>query len=107
MGRHLGYFDVDWSPDLHGERMSAPCIVCDKALESLFDDIDQPRAAAQFTSHGHYGSAFDEMGEVTAVVNVCDDCMGMKAVHVEIRQYKRQRPLETYTSQTYAEWQLR
>jgi|ERR1700729_615421 len=58
-------------------RDALSCIRCDKALENVFDEVEnQPGDGLAFTSAGHYGSTeFDPMDGSYIELNVCDKCL--------------------------------
>ena len=65
-----------------------PCIVCDKALYEAFEGAsNQPLDGVEFTSPGHYGSAYwDPMDEhVRLAINVCDECLKAKRESTYVR----------------------
>lgn len=50
-----------------------PCFKCEKPLNNLDPDGNQPFDGLEFVSHTHYGSVYDGSGDL--VINVCDECM--------------------------------
>lgn len=59
-----------------------PCLCCGKALANAIAGVPlQPGGATAFTTRGHYGSgAFDPLrGDQQLQVNVCDECMALRA----------------------------
>lgn len=52
------------------------CIKCEKHLEDVTPDDNQPYGGTEFTTYGHYGSRVtDLMNGTMHVINVCDDCI--------------------------------
>lgn len=52
------------------------CFKCDKPLEAIFDDTNQPLKGLCFQSRGHYGTAvFDPLDGSWIEINICDDCL--------------------------------
>lgn len=52
------------------------CIVCEKQMKSLSDSDNHPQYGTEFGTRGHYGSRItDACGQVTFIVNICDDCV--------------------------------
>jgi hypothetical protein len=83
-----------------------PCIVCGKELASVFDktptktewDWRQASGAAEFTSGGHYGSAFDPgSGRISIAINVCDGCLRERRLRVVYFTEKPKQPDYEYT----------
>ena len=69
---------------LYGTRYCKPCIVCSKELETVdfFNDtvMNQPHGGTNFKTYGHYGSTvFDPDGRESLSINVCDECLVLKA----------------------------
>lgn len=69
---------------MNSPRSDAPlaCIVCKKALASIFTNpVDdghyvQPSKACTFESYGIFGSeVFDPMDGSYLILNVCDECL--------------------------------
>ena len=62
--------------------LQLPCIICAQELEPVMsgNDTNQPDGGTNFTSPGHYGSAYDLMnGNQKLTINICDECLS-KAV---------------------------
>lgn len=52
------------------------CLKCDRPLENIAEDGNQPQGGTEFVTIGHYGSAVtDNMDGTKYVINVCDDCL--------------------------------
>lgn len=62
------------------EKIGLPCIACGRSLEGLFEEQNQPLGGTAFATRGHYGSGvFDPMDGSAIEINVCDDCLRLKA----------------------------
>ena len=75
-------------------------LFCGKELEPVGDWQDsfrQPWGAAEFVSHGHYGSQWDPGSRITMTLNVCDDCLTNNRLRVLLVTEKPQRPEYEYT----------
>lgn len=80
----------------YGTRYCKPCIICSKQLETVdasSDHVaDQPQGGTNFTARGNYGSTvFDPNGREHLSINICDECLKLKAeqgviTHVKERQ---------------------
>jgi hypothetical protein len=74
-------------------KFALPCIVCEKPLRNVNEDVDnQPYVGTEFISGGHYGSTIhDEFpppeGEsyMMLVVNICDTCI-LRAIDAGVIQ---------------------
>lgn len=82
-----------------------PCIVCDKvpegagAHEDKGAPYEQPYGATIFVSHGQYGSTvFDPMGtrDLFLQVNICDDCLKVKAAEQKILLVEKHQRVSTW-----------
>lgn len=57
-----------------------PCIVCDKEFHNVeFSDVNQPYNGTAFQTNGHYGSTFWDEPWQKIEINVCDECLRVKA----------------------------
>ena len=78
-----------------------PCIRCDRALEPAAPGAEnQPNGGTEFVSYGHYGSAYDPMDGTAVVINLCDDCLRLRASDNAILE-RRQKPVEITHSYNY------
>lgn len=66
----------------------APCIVCGVTPEPVEPGSNQPYAATEFQTFGHYGSTvFDPMDSDEALtINVCDACLSERSSRVVKRE---------------------
>jgi hypothetical protein len=84
----------------HGTRYCKPCIICSKQLETVDNTsdhvVDQPHGGTNFSTKGHYGSTvFDPSGGEHLSINICDECLKLKAAQGVITHVKeRQRVVD-------------
>jgi hypothetical protein len=84
----------------YGPRYCKPCIICSKQLETVDATsdhvVDQPHGGTNFSTKGHYGSTvFDPNGSEHLSINICDECLKLKAAQGVITHVKeRQRVVD-------------
>lgn len=69
------------------------CIVCGMKPDPVFKDeteFNQPYAATNFTSRGHYGSTFIDVPAdgTTLSLNVCDACLEKLCASGDVLAYR-------------------
>lgn len=77
------------------------CFKCEKQLNNIDPDGNQPSSGTEFSTHGHYGSAVtDTMDGIGFAINVCDECVreaAKRGLVLRVYPAKAQpRPMPTY-----------
>jgi hypothetical protein len=81
------------------------CFKCEKALQSIFHDIDevddcrQPSGGLIFTAGGNYGSTVYDptMSAPELVIWICDECMRLHYKLVRMHKMLRAEPVNVWT----------
>jgi len=81
-----------------------PCFVCGKILENVFEHSEnQPYAATEFRTYGHYGSTFwDSFDGEELVLNICDPCLEDRTGR--LAQHKRYLPVRSSDGLVGRQW---
>lgn len=90
---------------VYGVRYCKPCLVCSKELETVDSTsdkvVEQPSGGTNFSTRGHYGSTvFDPYSNELLSINICDDCLKLKARQGLITHVKERHRVVDESEQT-------